>query len=302
METKALFRRTGLGIGILILVVLLGGLAWGLRGWGLRVVLLSRARAVTSMVKVVLNSSTVEAKGDFTNVIFLHHSTGKNLIEQGAVRELFSAAGYDFWDHGYNEQGLTRPDRTPAGYSYNIPDDNTDPDGFARIFSQRLYPMPLNAFSRLMQHEVIAFKSCFPVSCITSEAQLQQYKAYYLQIREAMDQHPDRIFIVVTPPPLNPATTNPEAAARARAFAEWLTSEEFLTGHPNVFTFDFFDLLAERDPSASDFNMLRAAYREGEDSHPNELANRTIGPLFADFILDVVQAYRDKLAEKGSES
>lgn len=32
--------------------------------------------------------------------------------------------------------------------------------------------------------------------------------------------------------------------------------------------------------------MLRAAYRSSdpEDSHPNERANRTIGPQFADFI------------------
>ncbi len=116
-----------------------------------------------------------------------------------------------------------------------------------------------------------------------------------------MDRHPDRAFIVVTPPPLNPADTEPETAARARAFANWLKSDEFLAGHPNVSTFDFFELLAEGNPSASDFNMLRAAYREGEDSHPNQLANETIGPLFADFIIEVAQTYRARLAEGGQE-
>ncbi len=59
-----------------------------------------------------------------------------------------------------------------------------------------------------------------------------------------------------------------------------------LAGHPNVFAFDLFDLLADGD------DVLRAEYRMDEyDSHPNELANRTIGPLFADFIDQAVRSY-----------
>lgn len=291
MRSKVLLRRTRLVIGIVVLLALLGGLAWGLRGRGLRSVLVSRARAVAGTVKAVLGSPSMVVGGDFTNVIFLHHSTGGNLIEQGGVREAFAAAGYDFWDHGYNDQGLIQPNGMTAGYSYNIPDDNTDPDGLADIFSQRLYSKPLNAFSGLMQHEVIIFKSCFPVSNITSDAQLEQYKVYYLQMRDVMNQHPDRIFIIVTPPPLNPAATDAEVAARARAFAEWLNSE-FLVGHSNVFTFDFFGLLAEGDANSPEYNMLRAEYREEMDSHPNEVANQTLGPLFAEFIVRAVQGYR----------
>jgi hypothetical protein len=221
------------------------------------------------------------------------------LIRQGAVRERLTEKGFQFWDHDYNYEGLIRPDGTRAGYSHGIPDDNTDPDGLARLFAQRVYPWPLNALSGLMQHQVVAFKSCFPVSNITSDEQLDKYKAYYLSIRDVMDQYRDKVFIVVTPPPLNPAATNAETAARARAFANWLRSDEFLAGHPNVFTFDLFNLLAEGDPSAPDFDMLRASYRDGEDSHPNQLANQAIGPLFADFIVGAVQAYRYRVAEEG---
>ena len=105
--------------------------------------------------------------------------------------------------------------------------------------------------------------------------------------------------IALTPPPLNPTATEDDVAARARAFANWLTSDEFLAGHPNVFTFDFFGLLAEGDSGAADYNMLRATYREGEDSHPNQLANETIGPRLADFIVDAVETYRAGLAEEG---
>ena len=282
-----------LALSIVIVVAL--ALLWqGFRGQGLRMLTVHRVRAL-------LDRTPAQQQGDFTNVIFLHHSTGRNLINQGGVRKRLTEAGFQFWDHDYNWEGLTRPDGTRVGYSYGIPDDNTDPDGLARLFAQHVYPWPLNAFSGLMQHEVIAFKSCFPASNITSEEQLEQYKTWYLEMREVMDRYPDHIFIVVTPPPLNPAATTPEIAARARAFADWLKSDEFLASHPNVFTFDLFGLLAEDDPAAPDFNMLRATYREGEDSHPNELANQTIGPLFADFIIEAVQTYRARLAEGAKE-
>ncbi len=268
-------------------------IAWKtLSGRGLRMQTVHRIRAV-------LQEGAVESNGDFTNVIFLHHSVGRYIINQGRVRQRMTAAGFEFWDHDYNWEGLIAPDATRTGYSYVIPDDNTNPDGLARLFAQPVRRRPFNAFSGLMQHEVIAFKSCFPTSDIADDAQLEQYKIWYLGMRDVMDQHPDRIFIVVTPPPLNPAATNAENAARARTFADWLTSDQFLGGHPNVFTFDLFDQLAEDDPLAADANMLRADYREGDDSHPNELANQTVGPFFADFIVESVQSYRSHLAQGG---
>ena len=223
----------------------------------------------------------------FENVMFLHHSTGANLIEQGRVRQRLTNLGYAFYDHGYNEDGLVLADGTWTGRNFAVPDDNTNPDGFAAIFAQPLHDPPDNTFSHLMQYDVIAFKSCFPVSHIESDTQLAECKSYYLSIRDRMDQYPNKIFIVITPPPEIPFDTDSEAAARARAFADWLASDEYLSGHPNVFSFNFFDLLA--DPSD---NMLRAEYRRDEyDAHPNELANQNIGPIFADFIDQAVRAY-----------
>ena len=75
-----------------------------------------------------------------------------------------------------------------------------------------------------------------------------------------------------------------------------MKSPEYLNGHPNIFTFDFFNLLAEGNPIARDSNMLRAAYRGGDphDSHPNERANREIGPQFADFIAQAIRTYTSK--------
>jgi hypothetical protein len=222
-----------------------------------------------------------------TRVIFLHHSVGAGLIEQGDVRSRLTDFGYEFYDHGYNDDGLVLADGTWTGRNFDVPGDNTDPNGFADIFAQPLHDPPDNTFSHLMQYDVILFKSCFPVSDINSDEQLDEYKSYYLSIRDRMDEYPGKIFIIVTQPPQVPAHTDVETAARARAFADWLGSDEYLSDHPNVFTFDFFDLLA--DPSE---NTLRADYRaDEEDAHPNELANLTIGPLFASFIDEAVGGY-----------
>jgi len=295
-KPRARLRTAAIVIGIVGTLTVLALLAVYLVGGpGLRRSLSSRLASAANLGRAVAGSGSVTSSshGEFTNVVFLHHSTGNNLIEQGGVRERFAAAGYDFWDHGYNEQGLRDPAGRFTGYNYAIPEDNTDPDGLAGIFAQPVYGLPLNAFSGLVQHEVIAFKSCFPVNHIASDEQLETYKAHYLGMRDVIDRHPDRVFIVVTPPPLNPAETNAGAATRARAFANWLTTETFPSGHPNVFTFDLFGYLAEDDPASPDHNMLRRAYREGADSHPNRTANETIAPLFVDFIIDAVRRYRE---------
>jgi hypothetical protein len=235
----------------------------------------------------LLTTATATTGADFRRVILLHHSTGANLIEQGDVRQRLTELGYEFYDHGYNDDGLVLADGTSTGRNFDVPDDNTDPDGLAAIFAQPLHDPPDNTFSHLMQYDVIAFKSCFPVSDIQSDDQLAAYKSYYLSIRDRMDQYPNKIFIVISQPPQVAANTSPEAAARARAFSNWLASDEYLDGHPNVFTFNFFDLLA--DPST---NTLRTDYQTDEyDAHPNELANQTIGPLFADFIDQTIRTY-----------
>lgn len=228
-------------------------------------------------------------------IIFLHHSTGQGLIEQGNVRQRLTALGYEFYDHGYNGDGLTLANGQAAGMDFDIPDDNTDPDGLNTLFAQPLHTPPDNAFSRLLQYDVIAFKSCFPTSDIQSDAQLAEYKTYYRNIRTVIDRYPQKIFIAVTPPPNVPNATSREAAARARAWVNWLKSPEFLSGHPNLFTFDFFNLLAESNTGARDYNMLRAAYRaDPNDSHPNERANREIGPQFADFVAQAIKTFSGK--------
>ena len=276
-----------LGLVTLITMIGIGVLVMGPRLWRV----LTRWLAYMPMP---VYEEPMASQGDYTNVIFLHHSVGRALIAEGNVRPMLTELGYQFWDHGYNSQGLVRPDGRRVWANYRIPGTgkagNTDVDGVAELFSQSVTDPPENAFSRLLQHEVIITKSCFPNSAIKSDEMQEQFQTWYLQVRDTMDQHPDRMFIIVTTPPLHPLATNVDEAHWARAVANWLTSDAYLAGHPNVFVFDFFDLLA--DPST---NMLRADYQrspEEPDSHPNRLANETIGPLFVEFIDEAVQTYR----------
>jgi len=277
--------------------ILLSAITFLIIGIGV-VVMWPRLRRVLSRwrtyIPVPVYDEPIESSGDYTNVVFLHHSTGRALIAEGNVRPLLADLGYQFWDHGYNHQGLVRPDGTVVRANYRIPGNqgrgNTDVDGLVKLFTQPVSAPPSNAFSRLLQHEVVAFKSCFPNSAIKSDAMREQFQAWYLKIRDVVDQHPDHVFILVTSPPLHPLVTNSGDAARARAIADWLKSDAYLKGHPNLFVFDFFDLLADPDT-----NVLDAKYRldpDKPDSHPNHLANETIGPLFVKFIDETVQTYK----------
>jgi hypothetical protein len=272
--------------GSLIAYRLISGRSLGLRSYAENTVRtgVDFFKALRGRQRVIANN-----RGEYTNIIFLHHSVGHNLIAQGDVRQLFKQAGYDFWDHDYNYLGVTSPDGMPVGYSYNIPGDNTEPDGLLKLFQQKPYDLPVNAFSNLLQHEVIVFKSCYPASDISSDEELEFHKQWYLSMRDVMDRYPDKKFVVLTQPPLHPAETNSEDAARARAIADWLSSEEFQAGHPNISTFDFFNLLAESNPDAPDANMLKAVYRQGYDSHPNQLANESIAPIFVNFVINAIE-------------
>ncbi len=257
----------------------------------------------------------IPRQGDNLRIIFLHHSTGRNLIRHGGVRDLIAkrsereGTNYEFWDHDYNEIGLTGPSGERMDVSFDVPDDNTDPDGLDRLFSQPVHDPPDNALSRLLGFDVIIFKSCFPVSAIRSQSQLEQYQLHYRSIRKTMSEHPGNLFIVVTPPPLvarpfnqtilpsSEKWTNAADARRAREFSRWLVSQDFLDGLPNVATFDLFDHLAEPDTSRRQPNMLRAEYRSGRfglDAHPNPVANRAIAPILVDTLFESINIFQQR--------
>lgn len=237
------------------------------------------------------------------DIIFLHHSVGMSIIDQGELRGLLSeynqhnGTDYRLWDHGYNADGLRDPQGIPQNRHFNVPGDNTNPDGYEAIFLQTPHNPSDNTLSHLLQYDVIMFKSCFPACNIESAEKLEKFKNSYRVIMGAMRRYPDKLFIPCTPPPLIPGWTNPAEAANARAFAKWLTSPDFLMGAANVITFDLFSSLVENNPAASDYNNLRRDFRPGllglkKDSHPNQKANRAVALRLAEALTKAIEQFR----------
>lgn len=246
---------------------------------------------------------------DIFRILFIHHSTGRRLINQGRIRNLLetynkkNGKNIEFWDHDYNRIGLVNNHGVRVGYSFEIPSDNTDPDGLEILFTQQVASNPpTTPLSKVLLFDAIVFKSCFPVSAIQSEEQLEKYKQHYQNIRSALITFPTKLFVCMTPPPLVPlkipvfvpAWTNTIDAKRARKFANWMKSEDFLQDSTNIVTYDFFDALASKENSIRSPNTLLPEYRGflGLDSHPNIKANRTIGPLFLNFVLEKIKSFR----------
>lgn len=233
-------------------------------------------------------------KHHLTNLFFLHHSTGDGLVVEGEMRRAVTAfntargTDFVFWDHGYNGDGLRNPGGEQTGTNYAIPNDNTDPEGLCYLFTSSNTDAAAAREKILANHQVIAFKSCFPASEIGDDETLERYRTWYLDMRAFFRLHPEKLFVVMSPPPLHRRATSPESAARARTFAQWLGSAEYLDGCPNVACFDLFDRLAGSD------NFLKYGYEldhGSDDSHPNRAANRAVGPAFARFLMEAALAY-----------
>lgn len=245
---------------------------------------------------VDLETSTT---GPLRKMFFLHHSTGWGIISEGDMRgyvaayNLAHSENFEFWDQGYNGDGPRDQDGNDNGTPYEVPGDNTDVEGLWYLWTSSELDAVTCRNGFLADYDVIAFKSCFPNSDIYDDARLNEYKSWYLQIRSALDAHPDKLFIIMSTPPLVPEDTNPENAARARAFANWLKSSTYLAGHPNIVCFDLFDALAAPASAPTEANMLRAEYRlaEPHNSHPNPAGNAAVGPVLAQFFIDSALAY-----------
>jgi hypothetical protein len=159
-------------------------------------------------------------------------------------------------------------------------------------------------FSELTSHyNVIIMKHCFPASDVLEDTgkvdpssprqSLENYKTIYRLLRDRFDISPGMLFIAWTLPPRHrlcePPQGNKEGnAARATDFSNWLKGEFIEEGgpHPNIYVWDFRGIVT--DPNT---NFLKYDYErdhDNPDSHPNELANNEVGPMFAQFIVDTI--------------
>jgi hypothetical protein len=117
------------------------------------------------------------------------------------------------------------------------------------------------------ENQIIMFKSCFPNSDLYGNpddppaAELDDQltvgnaKAVYNDLLTYFATRQDKLFVVITAPPLMKSETDPERAANARAFNNWLVNDWLADyAYPNVAVFDFFNVLTSNagSPAAND--------------------------------------------------
>lgn len=241
--------------------------------------------------------STVKAQETSSKILFIHHSTGGNLIKEGNLRDEIKKLSptVEFWDHSYNlykyfprllsrfthHKGLSDNNGRITGTEYNIVLSNNSPREYAEIFSRDSNDPTLK---QILQYDIIAFKNCYPTTRIATDEQLEENIKYYKIIRDSLKKYPNKKFIVFTPPPAREETTNTKQATWAKKLVNFLNSNEFTSDSKNIYIFDFFTLLADEN------GYLKKEYTRllPSDSHPNKRANVTIAPIFAKYLVEVV--------------
>ncbi len=193
-------------------------------------------------------------------LIFIHHSTGENWLtdDYGNLGKTLEDNNYFVSDTNY-------------GWGPDAIGDRTDIPNWLEWFSSAETPRYMDAlFNETEQlssytrntpdpggeNEIIMFKSCFPNSALTgnpddpamegTDLTVGNAKYVYNQILKYFATRPDKLFIVITQPPLS----DPEYAANARAFTNWLASDWLDENDytlPNVAVFDFHNILTAPD-------------------------------------------------------
>lgn len=232
-------------------------------------------------------------------LIFIHHSTGENWLrdDYGKLGQALGNNNYFVSDTNY-------------GWGPNAIGDRTDIPDWLEWFRSADTPTYMQAlYAEHEQHssytrtlnnpggpnKIVMFKSCFPNSNLegnpndapnpTPGYTVGHAKYVYNQLLKYFDAHNDKLFIVVTAPPLRLAETSLQAAANARAFNNWLVYNWLWENNytkSNVAVFDFYNVLTGANHHHYYFNgnvthvfdSRNTAYYPTEDSHPSAVGSR----------------------------
>jgi hypothetical protein len=235
-------------------------------------------------------------------IVFLHHSTGKNiwigntnryiykLTQKGDVQKFFNE---------YNKKNKTNyeitefffPKQAPYGWNnypydyYNIWVKNAGKNSY-------LEEPTLEILTE--EYEVIVFKHCFPVSRIlddtgtpdidSDEKRVENYKLQYMALKQKMHEFPNNKFIVWTPAVCTKNQITEDEAKRTYQFYKW-TVDEWDEKGDNIFIWDFYKYETEGNL----YLPAKNAY-DPNNSHPNREFSAKVAPLFCKYIIDVIES------------
>ncbi len=218
--------------------------------------------AVSAAAGTGMNGTTVNASPPSKTVklIFIHHSTGQNWLTDG-----YGNLGQALGQNNYFVSD------TNYGWGPNSIGDRTDIPNWTEWFSSpdtATYMTALFADSDLRSsytrpladpggdNEIVMFKSCFPNSNLEGTPTdppsaagwltVGHAKYVYNEILKYFATRPDKLFVVITAPPLQDGTY----AINARAFNQWLMNNWLSENNylqRNVAIFDFYNVLTGPD-------------------------------------------------------
>ncbi len=193
-------------------------------------------------------------------LIFIHHSTGENWLrdDYGGLGLALADANYFVSDTNYGWGPDAIGDRT------DIPNwlewfRSEGTDRFMRALlsegeQHAAYSRPLADPGG--ENEIILFKSCFPNSELAGDPDdpaspgtdltVGNARYVYNELLQYFATRPDRLFVVITAPPVEDSTH----AANARAFNNWLVNDWLAENdypYANVAVFDFYNVLTGPD-------------------------------------------------------
>ena len=197
-------------------------------------------------------------------LIFIHHSTGENWLTDGYgnLGSTLDTTNYFVSDTNYGWGPRDIGDRTDIPYW-----TEWFRSGYTATYMNALFNESgqHSSYTRTLtnpggENQIIMFKSCFPNSALEGLPDdlpdadgwltVGHAKYVYNQILAYFATRPDKLFVVITAPPLQDGSTTPEIAANARAFNQWLMND-WLTDNGytqnNVVVFDFYNVLPGPD-------------------------------------------------------
>jgi hypothetical protein len=210
--------------------------------------------------------ASINPPADPVRLIFIHHSCGSNWLSDsnGGLGIALRDNNYFVSDTNYGWGPDSIGSSTDIGHWWLW---FRGPDSTEYLNALYTENEQHSSYSRMStevsgENEVIMFKSCYPNSALKGDVNdpvpaidsnplrgqscgsqyhtVANAKGIYIDLLEYFKTRPDKLFVVVTAPPL----TDAAYADNARAFNNWLVNE-WLTDYDvgNVFVFDFYNVL-----------------------------------------------------------
>jgi len=296
---------------------------------------------LTAVVPLEVQAS-VSPPAEPVRLIFIHHSCGSNWLSDGngglgiALRD----GNYFVSDTNYGWGPDSIGSSTDIGHWWLW---FRGPDSAEYLEALYAENGQHSSYSRMStdvdgENQIIMFKSCYPNSglkgdvndpvpaiddnplcgqgCGSQYHTVANAKGIYIDLLEYFKTQPDKLFVVITAPPLTDATY----ADNARAFNNWLVNDwlaDYDVG--NVFVFDFYNVLTTNggDPNTNDMGLESGnhhrwwngaiqhktdgdsnvlAYPTG-DNHPSRAGNQKATAEFVPLLNNVYSGFQEAVPE-----